>query len=201
MRRGGCVFRGFSCFGWGYLAPLLRVRARARERGCSRLLQGGLLLVMFLFNTTLGEELLFRGYLLPRMNGAFGRGDWVANGILFAGYHLHVPWVIPASLLDTFILAYPSKRYHSLDRDRRPHRAKRCLRGPRRDARHLNARLPRRQPNPVGPSGSQDLAFQAEVPAVEARPGTQTTHRRPKARVRYPAAITRSAASWHSLAR
>jgi membrane protease YdiL (CAAX protease family) len=73
----------------------------------------GLLLVMFLFNTALGEELLFRGYLLPRMNGAFGRGDWVANGILFAGYHLHVPWVIPASLLDTFILAYPSKRYRS----------------------------------------------------------------------------------------
>jgi uncharacterized protein len=73
----------------------------------------GLLLVMFLFNTALGEELLFRGFLLPRMNGAFGRGDWVANGILFSGYHLHVPWVIPASLLDTFILAYPTKRYRS----------------------------------------------------------------------------------------
>jgi uncharacterized protein len=73
----------------------------------------GLLLVMFLFNTALGEELLFRGFLLPRMNGAFGRGDWVANGLLFAGYHLHVPWVIPAGLLDTFILAYPSKRYRS----------------------------------------------------------------------------------------
>jgi len=73
----------------------------------------GLLLVMFLFNTALGEELLFRGFLLPRMNGAFGRGDWVANGVLFAGYHLHVPWVIPAGLLDTFILAYPSKRYRS----------------------------------------------------------------------------------------
>jgi uncharacterized protein len=73
----------------------------------------GLILVFFLFNTALGEELLFRGFLLPRMNGAFGRGDWVANGLLFAGYHLHVPWVIPAGLLDTFILAYPSKRYRS----------------------------------------------------------------------------------------
>src|SRR6185295_6000080 len=47
-----------------------------------------LILVMFLFNTVLGEELLFRGYLLPRMNGAFGRVDWLANGILFAAYHL-----------------------------------------------------------------------------------------------------------------
>jgi uncharacterized protein len=73
----------------------------------------GLLVVFWLFNTVLGEELLFRGFLLPRMNGAFGRGDWVANGVLFAGYHLHVPWVIPAGLLDTFILAYPSKRYRS----------------------------------------------------------------------------------------
>jgi uncharacterized protein len=73
----------------------------------------GLILLLFLFNTVLGEELLFRGLLLPRMNGAFGRGDWVANGVLFAAYHLHVPWVIPATLLDTFIVSYPAKRYQS----------------------------------------------------------------------------------------
>jgi uncharacterized protein len=73
----------------------------------------GLMLVMWLFNTVLGEELLFRGLLLPRMNGAFGRGDWVANGLLFAAYHLHVPWLIPVNLLDTFIVSYPTKRYRS----------------------------------------------------------------------------------------
>jgi membrane protease YdiL (CAAX protease family) len=73
----------------------------------------GLILVFFLFNTVLGEELLFRGYLLPRMNGAFGRGDWVANGVLFAGYHLHVPWAIPGTLLEMFTTAYPTKRYRS----------------------------------------------------------------------------------------
>jgi uncharacterized protein len=72
-----------------------------------------LLLVSFLFNTALGEELLFRGFLLPRMNGAFGRGDWVANGLLFTGYHLHVPWGMPATLIDMFVLAYPTKRYRS----------------------------------------------------------------------------------------
>ena len=73
-----------------------------------------LILVMFLFNTVLGEELLFRGLLLPRMNRVFGRGDWVANGGLFAAYHLHVPWMMPATLLfDTFAIAYPSKRYQS----------------------------------------------------------------------------------------
>jgi CAAX protease family protein len=72
-----------------------------------------LIVVAQIFNSVLGEELLFRGLLLPRMNGAFGRGDWAANGVLFAVYHLHVPWIIPVTLLDTFILAYPSKRYRS----------------------------------------------------------------------------------------
>jgi CAAX protease family protein len=71
------------------------------------------LAVMFVFNTVLGEELLFRGYLLPRMNGAFGNRDWLANGVLFGVYHLHMPWAIPASIFDAFIFAYPSKRYRS----------------------------------------------------------------------------------------
>jgi membrane protease YdiL (CAAX protease family) len=72
-----------------------------------------LILVMLLFNTVLGEELLFRGFLLPRMNRAFGRGDWLANGVLFALYHLHEPWEMPSALLDSFIYAYPTKRYRS----------------------------------------------------------------------------------------
>jgi membrane protease YdiL (CAAX protease family) len=73
-----------------------------------------LILVMFVFNTLLGEELLFRGVLLPRMKGAFGRGDWAANGVLFAGYHVAFPWMMPATLLiDTFAIAYPSRRYQS----------------------------------------------------------------------------------------
>jgi membrane protease YdiL (CAAX protease family) len=72
-----------------------------------------LIVALFVFNTVLGEELLFRGVLLPRMRGAFGRFDWVANGVLFALYHLHQPWSILPSLLDTFALSYPSRRYRS----------------------------------------------------------------------------------------
>jgi uncharacterized protein len=46
------------------------------------------MLVWFVFNTVLAEELLC--------------------------YHLHVPWVIPGTLLvDTFAVAYPAKRYRS----------------------------------------------------------------------------------------
>jgi uncharacterized protein len=73
-----------------------------------------LIAALSVFNTILGEELLFRGVLLPRMQGAFGRWDWVANGVLFAAYHLHMPWVILATLLgDTLALSYPSRRYRS----------------------------------------------------------------------------------------
>ena len=71
------------------------------------------IVALFVFNIALGEELLFRGLLLPRMQGAFGRFDWVANGFLFAVYHLHEPWLIPSSLVDIVALSYPSRRYRS----------------------------------------------------------------------------------------
>ena len=71
------------------------------------------IVVMAVFNTVLGEELLFRGLLLPRMRGVFGRGDWLANGVLFAAYHLHAPWAMPKILLDSLALAYPSRRFRS----------------------------------------------------------------------------------------
>ena len=89
------------------------------DSGAAETLFGGawgwfaLIGAMVVLNTVVGEELLFRGYLLPRMNGAFGDRDWIANGVLFAVYHLHMPWAIPAVLLDTFILSYPSRRFRS----------------------------------------------------------------------------------------
>lgn len=72
-----------------------------------------IILVQVAFNTALGEELLFRGYLLPRMNRVFGRGDWLANGALFAAYHVHAPWTFFGHFADAFILAYPTKRFRS----------------------------------------------------------------------------------------
>jgi membrane protease YdiL (CAAX protease family) len=71
------------------------------------------IVTMMIFNTVLGEELLFRGLLLPRMQGAFGRWDWVANGVLFGVYHLHTPWSIPANTLDTLFISLPASRYRS----------------------------------------------------------------------------------------
>jgi membrane protease YdiL (CAAX protease family) len=66
------------------------IETRADAVRAAEALGNRVLLVQFVFNTALGEVLLFRGLLLPRM-GAFGRADWVANGLLFACYHLHEP--------------------------------------------------------------------------------------------------------------
>ncbi|HZG95424.1 MAG TPA: CPBP family intramembrane glutamic endopeptidase [Mycobacteriales bacterium] len=71
------------------------------------------IVTMFVFNTVLGEELLFRGLLLPRMQGAFGRWDWAANAVLFGLYHLHVPWSMHKNVLSGFLYAYPTRRYRS----------------------------------------------------------------------------------------
>lgn len=67
-----------------------------------------------LFNTVLGEELLFRGLLLPRMAGVFGKWDWVMNGLLFGLYHLHQPWMIfSGAIQGMLLLALPSRYFRS----------------------------------------------------------------------------------------
>jgi membrane protease YdiL (CAAX protease family) len=72
-----------------------------------------LFVVLAVFNTILGEEFLFRGVLLPKMEGAFGRGSWVANGVLFGFYHLHQPWSIPNAVVTGLLYTFPAYRYRS----------------------------------------------------------------------------------------
>jgi uncharacterized protein len=74
----------------------------------------GLALTSFLFNYLLGEELLFRGVLLPRMAGVFGRWDWVANTVLFGLYHVHKIWFWPSMIASSFGYAWAAKRFRSL---------------------------------------------------------------------------------------
>jgi membrane protease YdiL (CAAX protease family) len=74
----------------------------------------GLFVVSAIFNTILGEEFLFRGVLLPKMEGAFGKWSWVANGVLFGFYHLHQPWGIAGSVISGVLLyAFVSWRFRS----------------------------------------------------------------------------------------
>lgn len=72
-----------------------------------------LFVVLSVFNTILGEEFLFRGVLLTKMEGAFGRWSWVANGVLFGLYHVHQPWSIPNSVITGLLYTFPAYRYRS----------------------------------------------------------------------------------------
>lgn len=73
-----------------------------------------LFVVNAVFNVLLGEEFLFRGVLLPKMEGVFGRWSWVANGVLFGLYHVHLPWGILQNVISGALLyAFPSWRFRS----------------------------------------------------------------------------------------
>ncbi|MFT4135889.1 lysostaphin resistance A-like protein [Microbacterium sp.] len=71
-------------------------------------------LVSFVFNYVLGEELFFRGVLLPRMRGAFGRWDWLANAILFTLYHTQKLWTLPVVLLTAMPFSWAARRYRTI---------------------------------------------------------------------------------------
>jgi membrane protease YdiL (CAAX protease family) len=86
--------------------------ARAQLVGAWGIL--ALFILSALFNTFLGEELLFRGLLLPRMAGVFGRWDWVMNGLLFGLYHLHQPWrLLSSGITGILLYALPSCYFRS----------------------------------------------------------------------------------------
>ena len=73
----------------------------------------GIALLSSLFNYLLGEELFFRGILLPKMEGVFGRGAWIANGILFATYHVHKIEMVPVFIFGSIFYSYLNQKYRS----------------------------------------------------------------------------------------
>jgi membrane protease YdiL (CAAX protease family) len=56
---------------------------------------------------TLGEELWWRGYILPRQELAHGKRTWIVHGLLWTGFHLYAPWnlitLLPGSLALSFV--------------------------------------------------------------------------------------------------
>ena len=73
----------------------------------------GVTLIALLLNYFLGEELIFRGILLPKMQGVFGKYDWVANAVLFGLYHLHKPWIILSTIIGGLAMTWPTRRFRS----------------------------------------------------------------------------------------
>jgi membrane protease YdiL (CAAX protease family) len=61
-----------------------------------------------------GEEIYYRGYLLPRMRGVFGRWDWVANGVLFTLKHVYQRWLYPGVLVGGLSFAFAAGPLGSL---------------------------------------------------------------------------------------
>jgi membrane protease YdiL (CAAX protease family) len=97
--------------GWGIAAIFQSQDVIASLRGAWWFL--ALFVFQAAFNTFLGEELLFRGILLPTMEGVFGKWSWAANGVLHAFYHLHQPWGIGPSIVSGFLYAFPSWRFRT----------------------------------------------------------------------------------------
>jgi membrane protease YdiL (CAAX protease family) len=82
-------------------------------------LAGNFLFVALYFVITLGfnifgEEIYYRGYLLPRMRAAFGRWDWVANGVLFTLKHVYQRWLYPGLLAGSLCFAFAAGPLGSL---------------------------------------------------------------------------------------
>jgi uncharacterized protein len=73
----------------------------------------GIAILSSVLNYLLGEELFFRGVLLPKMIGVFGRGAWVANGVLFAAYHVHKIDEVPLFIVGSLFYGYLNQRYRS----------------------------------------------------------------------------------------
>jgi membrane protease YdiL (CAAX protease family) len=70
-------------------------------------------LLGWVLSALFAEELLFRGVLLPRMTGVFGKRDWVANAVLYALYHLFQFWMIPFRLVEGLIISRHARRFSS----------------------------------------------------------------------------------------
>jgi membrane protease YdiL (CAAX protease family) len=70
-----------------------------------------LFLLLALFNGAInivGEELYYRGALIPKLHGLFGKWAWLAGGILFVLKHSYVWWelaaeAVPIGLVGAYI--------------------------------------------------------------------------------------------------
>jgi membrane protease YdiL (CAAX protease family) len=57
------------------------------------------LLALVLLTNIVGEELWWRGYILPRQELAHGKFAWLVQGLMWACFHAFKPWAIPAMLI------------------------------------------------------------------------------------------------------
>jgi len=68
-----------------------------------------LFMLVLLFNIV-GEELWWRGVILPRQELAFGRWTWLVHGLLWTAFHVFKWWDLMGLLPVCLIIAYISQR-------------------------------------------------------------------------------------------
>ncbi len=66
-------------------------------------------LMMLVFNI-LGEELWWRGYILPRQEVAYGRYAWAIHGTLWSLFHLFKWWAVPAMMVTCQVVPFIAQR-------------------------------------------------------------------------------------------
>ncbi len=69
-----------------------------------------ILYVVMLTFIIVGEELWWRGYILPRQEAAHGRFTWILHGLLWAAFHIFKWWDLIGLLPVCLALAYVSQR-------------------------------------------------------------------------------------------
>lgn len=65
---------------------------------------------LMLFFNIVGEEVLWRGYILPRQEQQHGRWAWLIHGLMWCGFHFFKWWDLLNLLPICLIIAYVSQR-------------------------------------------------------------------------------------------
>lgn len=96
------------------LDPRIQFSLPAMERFVGGTLSGNWSVVIayfvMLFFNVVGEELWWRGYILPRQELKHGRRTWLIHGLMWTGFHAYMWWNMIAILPVCLIIAWVSQR-------------------------------------------------------------------------------------------
>jgi membrane protease YdiL (CAAX protease family) len=67
------------------------------------------LVIVFIMNIS-GEELWWRGYILPRQELEHGKLAWLVNGILWSLFHIFKWWAVPFMLVRQWMIPFVAQR-------------------------------------------------------------------------------------------
>ena len=74
----------------------------------------GVYFIFLTFFNIMGEELWFRGYLLPRQELVWGRHTWLVHGLLWGLFHVPIyPWAIIYLLPTTLTVSFAAQKCQS----------------------------------------------------------------------------------------